>query len=225
VGLKLVLIGSPRPLRSRWVTSEAYLIKRAFDILVSWTLLILGVPLFFIIALLIKLTSRGPVVYKQIRLGKDGKPFYFYKFRSMYMNSNPEIHKNYVIDLIKNNKSYERVYKLKNDPRITPLGRFLRRFSLDELPQLLNVLKGEMSLVGPRPPLPYEVEHYKPWQKKRLTVKPGITGLWQVSGRTLLPFEKMVKLDIEYIENHSFTLDLVIFFRTIPTIISGRGAF
>ena len=185
----------------------------------------LGMPIFLIIALLIKLTSKGPVIYKQIRLGKDGKPFYFYKFRSMYMNSNPEIHRNYVIELIRNGKEYKGAYKIKDDPRVTPVGRFLRKFSLDELPQFYNVLKGDMSVVGPRPPLPYEVEHYEPRQKKRLSIKPGITGLWQVSGRTLLPFKEMVKLDLEYIKRHSFALDLVIFFKTIPTILNGKGAF
>jgi exopolysaccharide biosynthesis polyprenyl glycosylphosphotransferase len=225
MGFKISIYLSPRPERSCWVTSEAELIKRGFDILVSWTLLVLGVPIFLIIALLIKLTSKGPVIYKQVRLGKDGKPFNFYKFRSMYVNSNPEIHKNYVVELIKNKKKYKGVYKIKDDPRVTPVGRVLRKFSLDELPQFFNVLRGEMSIVGPRPPLPYEVEHYKDWQKKRLHVKPGITGLWQVSGRTLLPFDEMVKLDIEYIKRQSFALDFVIFLKTIPVIFNGKGAF
>lgn len=207
------------------MSSEAELRKRLFDIIVAWTILVLGFPIFLLIGALIKLTSKGPVIYKQTRLGKNARPFVFYKFRTMYSNAKPDIHRNYVVDLIKNGKQYKGVYKIKDDPRVTPVGRILRKLSIDELPQVFNVLRGDMSMVGPRPPLPYEYENYDDWHKKRLDVKPGITGLWQVSGRTLLPFEEMVKLDIEYIKRQSMALDLMIFFKTIPEMMNGKGAY
>jgi len=199
--------------------------KRIFDLILAWGLTILAAPLFLIIAVLIKLTSKGPVLFRQVRLGENKTPFVLYKFRSMYNNTSHEIHKEYAKELIKNNKKAGRAYKLENDPRVTPFGRWLRRTSLDELPQIFNVLKGEMSFVGPRPPIPYEVEHYSPEHVERLKAKPGITGLWQVSGRTLLPFEEQVKLDLEYIRKRSFSKDLVILIKTIPVILKGEGAF
>jgi len=191
-------------------------IKRSIDIIGSSLVLVLCAPLFLAITLAIMLTSKGPVMFRQTRLGYRGKPFAFLKFRSMYVHGKtPDIHKEYVTKLISG--AYGPVgeggvYKLTNDPRITPFGRFLRRTSLDELPQLWNVLRGDMSLVGPRPAIPYEVTRYEPWQKLRLSSKPGITGLWQVTGRSSTSFVHMVKLDIEYIEHPSIRRDLRILF-------------
>jgi exopolysaccharide biosynthesis polyprenyl glycosylphosphotransferase len=206
-------------------------LKRAMDLILSSIGLCLSLPLFLIVALSIKLDSRGPVIFKQERIGKDGKRFTFYKFRSMQWNADEVPHRNYVEALITGfapNNSREndsQVHKFVDDPRITRVGRFLRKTSIDELPQLFNVLKGDMSLVGPRPPIPYEVEQYKDWHRKRLAVKPGLTGLWQVSGRSMLNFDEMVALDIEYIENYSLWLDIKIILRTIPAVLSARGAY
>jgi len=174
----------------------------------------------------IKIDSKGPVIFKQKRLGKDGKPFMFYKFRSMYTDVDDKIHREYLKNLIKNGKAAENggkegVYKIVDDPRITRVGRFIRKTSLDELPQLFNVLKGDMSLVGPRPGLPYEFEEYEEWHKERIKVLPGITGLWQVSGRNALTFEDMIVLDLYYIENMSPWFDLQIMLKTIPVLVFG----
>ena len=190
-------------------------VKRAMDIFGSLMALVILSPLFVAIAALIRLTSPGPVLFKQERVGRFGKPFTFLKFRSMYVNNDDSIHRQYVRDLIANRvdcdpgEGGDTVFKIRNDPRITPLGAFLRKTSLDELPQFFNVLKGEMSLVGPRPPVPYEVEDYGLWHRYRiLAVKPGITGLWQVRGRSLTTFDGMVRLDIQYIRSWSLWLDL-----------------
>ncbi|NOZ61332.1 MAG: sugar transferase [Calditrichaeota bacterium] len=206
-------------------------IKRVFDFLAALLLLIILAPVFATIALVIKLTSEGPVIFTQKRVGFNGKLFKFYKFRTMYNNNDEHIHKKYIqnlisgkYDSINNGSNDDPLFKLKNDPRITAIGRFLRKTSLDELPQLWNVLKGEMSLIGPRPPIPYEVEAYEPWHLRRVQeVKPGITGLWQVSGRNKLTFDDQVRLDIKYVKSWSFFLDLKILLKTIPVLIFFTG--
>lgn len=195
-------------------------LKRALDVLLSSLLLVLLSPLMLLIAVLIKLDSPGPVIFKQTRIGRGGRPFTVYKFRSMHQGA--ELERDAVANL---NEATGPLFKIRDDPRRTLLGKFLRRSSLDELPQLYNVLKGEMSLVGPRPALPCEVEQYQEWHKKRLETWPGMTGLWQVSGRSNLSFDEMVLLDIYYVENWSLWLDLKIALRTIPTILLGTGAY
>ncbi|MBI2907002.1 MAG: sugar transferase [Chloroflexi bacterium] len=194
--------------------------KRAFDIILTFLLFIPTSPLWMAIALAIVLDSPGPVFFKQLRLGRGGKPFYAYKFRSMKENAEEERRK--LEDL---NEADGPIFKIRNDPRVTRVGRILRRTSFDELPQLINVIKGEMSLVGPRPPIPEEVENYQPWHRKRLETAPGITGLWQVSGRSELPFDEMVMLDIYYIENWSLGLDMTTLLRTIPAVLTAKGAY
>lgn len=207
-------------------------LKRLIDVLGSLSLLAILSPVLGIIAAAIKLTSRGPVLFRQKRIGEHGTPFTFLKFRSMYMNNDATEHKEYVLQLIAGqaekksaNGNGAGVFKLTNDPRITPVGRILRRSSLDELPQLLNVLRGEMSLVGPRPPVPYEVEAYAVWHRRRLLeAKPGITGLWQVYGRSRVEFDDMVRLDLRYARDCSPFLDLKILLQTPRAVMSGDGA-
>jgi len=207
-------------------------IKRMMDITGSVFLLVLLSPVFFLIAAAVKLTSRGPVLFRQQRIGEHGTPFTFLKFRSMYIDNDASQHKEYVRQLIagqagKNptNGDGEGVFKLTNDPRITRVGNFLRRTSLDELPQFINVLRGEMSLVGPRPPVPYEVEAYATWHRRRLLeAKPGITGLWQVQGRSRVGFDDMVRLDLRYARACSPWLDLKILWQTPKAVIAGNGA-
>jgi exopolysaccharide biosynthesis polyprenyl glycosylphosphotransferase len=201
------------------------MMKRLFDIVGSSVgLLLLSIPL-IIIAMLVKLSSKGPILYKQIRVGKEGSQFYFYKFRSMYIGSDQDeqrIHQ--AQDFIKNGKiSGNGSTKVVNEEMITPVGRFLRKTSLDELPQFFNVLKGDMSLVGPRPCLPYEYEAYNEWHKRRLSILPGCTGLWQVSSRSEVGFDDMVLLDLYYIDNYSPWLDLQLILKTIPVMFSGKG--
>jgi lipopolysaccharide/colanic/teichoic acid biosynthesis glycosyltransferase len=206
--------------------------KRLIDVLGSLSLLAILSPVLFIIAAAIKLTSHGPVLFQQKRIGEHGTPFTFLKFRSMYMNNDASQHKAYVRQLIAGQAEKKSadgkgagVFKLTNDPRITPVGRILRRSSLDELPQLINVLRGEMSLVGPRPPVPYEVEAYATWHRRRLLeAKPGITGLWQVYGRSRVEFDDMVRLDLRYARNCSPLLDLKILLQTPRAVMSGDGA-
>jgi len=206
--------------------------KRVIDVLGSLWLLVLLSPVFLMIAAAIKLTSRGPVLFRQKRIGEHGTPFTFLKFRSMYVNNDSSEHREYVRQLIEGkadkkpaNGNGAGVFKLTNDPRITPVGKFLRRSSLDELPQLLNVLHGEMSLVGPRPPVPYEVEAYATWHRRRLLeAKPGITGLWQVYGRSRVEFDDMVRLDLRYARECSPLLDLKILLQTPKAVIGGDGA-
>jgi len=193
--------------------------RRIFDFVGSIIFIILFSPLFLLITLLIKTDSRGPALYRQIRCGLNGRKFTFYKFRSMIEKA--EEKKN---ELSVFNQMNGPVFKMKDDPRITRMGRILRRTSLDELPQLFNVLKGDMSFVGPRPPLPEEVEKYEGWQRRRLSMKPGITGLWQVSGRNQIDFDRWMKLDLEYIDNWSLWLDFKILLKTIPVVLSGKGA-
>ena len=207
--------------------------KRAMDIVGSILLLILLSPVLLVVALAIKATSKGPVLFKQQRIGQHGKPFMFLKFRSMHANNDPTIHQEYVVKLIAGDApshpvsgNGDGVFKLTKDSRITPLGGCLRRTSLDELPQLLNVLCGQMSLVGPRPALGYEVAAYQTWHRRRvLEVKPGITGLWQVSGRCRLKFDEAVRLDIRYAKHWSPWLDIKILLRTPQAVLSGDGAF
>lgn len=203
-----------------------WVLKRVIDLAGSLAALILLAPLFAVIALLVKCSSPGPVLFRQKRLGLLGKEFVFLKFRSMYVNSDPAIHKEYVARLIEGNCQSSGVYKIEKDPRVTAVGRLLRRSSLDELPQFLNVLKGDMSLVGPRPPIPYEMERYQVWHRRRiLEVKPGLTGLWQVKGRSRTSFDEMVRLDIQYIQKQSAWLDLKILLQTPGAILSGTGAY
>lgn len=210
------LIGMRQP--SLQIASK--LVKRAVDVLAAAIALLLFAPLMLLIAIAIKLDSPGPIIFAQTRIGQGGRPFTLYKFRSMRQGAEGELEQ-----LRQRTENTEITFKLKNDPRCTRVGRIIRRASLDELPQLFNVLRGEMSLVGPRPPIPSEVEQYEDWHRKRLEVKPGITGLWQVMGRSELPFEEMVMLDIYYIENWSLLLDFKILLRTIPTVLLARGAY
>ena len=210
----------------------ARLIKRVIDISGSLTALILLSPLFLAIAIAIKLTSKGPILFKQTRIGQYGVRFTFLKFRSMYVLNDDKIHQEYVKRFIagkdecKQSDGNGGVYKLKGDPRITPVGHFLRRTSLDELPQFFNVLRGEMSLVGPRPPVPYETEAYDIWHRRRfLEAMPGITGLWQVNGRSKCTFDEMVRLDIKYATDWSLGLDLKILLETPRAVFFGEGAY
>lgn len=193
--------------------------KRVFDMVFALALLAaLAVPM-LIVALLIKLTSRGPVFFKQVRVGRGGRHFWCYKFRSMCVDA--ESRKETLMHL---NEANGPVFKIKHDPRVTPIGRFIRKFSLDELPQLFNVVRGEMSVVGPRPPLPSEVALYGPHERGRLSVHPGLTCLWQVSGRSNISFERWVELDLLYIDTMSFTNDIKIIAKTIPAVVTGHGA-
>lgn len=210
------------------LSSGARILKRTFDLIFATVAIVLLLPLWLLIAVLIKLDSRGPVFYTQERVGMDGRLFLLYKFRTMQANADAEVHREYQRAFIAGHaeanvgNETKPTYKLLADPRITRIGKILRRTSLDEVPQLLNVLSGDMSLVGPRPPIPYEVEAYELWHRKRLDMKPGLTGLWQVSGRNRLPFEEMVRLDLFYIENWSLLLDLKIILRTGLVMIEGH---
>jgi lipopolysaccharide/colanic/teichoic acid biosynthesis glycosyltransferase len=209
------------------------LLKRLIDIAGSSLALVFLSPVFAILALLIKLTSRGPVFFRQQRLGRFQVPFEFLKFRSMYVATNPEIHREYVRNFIagraepnSSNGNHRHVYKLTNDPRVTWIGRFMRRTSLDEIPQFWNVLMGQMSLVGPRPPIGYEIEAYDIWHCRRLMeAKPGITGLWQVHGRSRTTFDDMVRLDLRYSRTCSPMSDLKILLQTPRAVFSGDGAY
>lgn len=195
-------------------------IKYILDRVLSFVAILLLSPIFILISIIIKLTSKGPIIYKHKRVGAKGRLFYMFKFRTMFQNADETKE-----SLNALNEMDKVVFKIKDDPRITKAGKFLRRLSLDELPQLFNVLKGDMSLVGPRPPLSAEVKQYKDWQRKRLAIKPGLTCLWVIKGRSNLTFEEWMKLDIEYINNWSLSLDIFILLKTIPCIISGKGAY
>lgn len=209
------------------------LVKRTIDMLGSGVGLLLLAPLFLAIAVAIKMTSNGPVFFRQQRVGQYGQLFTVLKFRSMYVNNDHNVHKDYVTKLIANQAerhgatgTNDGVYKLTNDRRITPLGRILRRTSFDELPQILNVFWGDMSLVGPRPAIPYELAAYQTWHRRRiLQAKPGITGLWQVTGRSLVKFDDMVRLDLRYATGWSLGLDIWILLRTPLAVIRGAGAY
>jgi lipopolysaccharide/colanic/teichoic acid biosynthesis glycosyltransferase len=207
-------------------------VKRLIDVASSGSAVMILAPLFLVIALAIKTTSKGPVFYRQLRVGQHGVPFVFVKFRSMYIDCDSSVHKDYVRNLIAgraecnpSNGNGKVVYKLTDDSRITRVGKFLRRTSLDELPQFFNVLKGEMSMVGPRPPIPYEVKAYDIWHRSRLyEAKPGITGLWQVNGRSRVKFDDMVRLDLQYARTWSLWLDFKILIQTPKAVVLGEGA-
>lgn len=239
--------GSVQGRTARVKSGRYYVCKRAIDIVVSATLLVLLAPILLLIAVLIRLDTPGPILFAQERCGArlrlfsgEQRPpeictFTFYKFRTMYANASPDRHREFVQAYIRNDEAAMAVlqngdtagrnkYKMVGDPRITPVGRVLRKLSLDELPQLWNVLRGDMSLVGPRPAIPYEVEEYQPWHRQRLEAKPGVTGLWQVTGRSATTFDEMVRLDLEYIDKQSLWLDLVIMVKTPLAVLSGRGA-
>ena len=199
--------------------------KRALDLALVVPMLLLCAPLWLVLISWIRVTSAGPALFRQRRLGFRGREFILFKFRSMLL-SGDESHRDYTRHWIRSGQSARQVdgsFKLTGDPRITRAGKFLRKYSLDELPQLLNVLKGDMSLVGPRPAMSYEVAEYQPWQRQRLNAQPGLTGLWQVSGRNQLSFEQMVNLDLEYIRTWSLQNDLRILLRTIPVVLRGTG--
>ncbi|MDD4310372.1 MAG: sugar transferase [Candidatus Cloacimonetes bacterium] len=204
-----------------WTVSFAKFLKTLLDVMLSLLMLITLSPVFVITALIIYLTDPGPVFYIAPRVGLDGAKFGFIKFRSMFINADK-----LKDELLEQNESAGGViFKMKKDPRVTRIGRFIRRFSIDELPQLINVLKGDMSLVGPRPPLPREVLEYTLEDRKRLHVKPGITCLWQIEGRSEIPFEQQVQLDMQYIRSQGIWNDLKILLKTIPAVIGGKGAY
>jgi lipopolysaccharide/colanic/teichoic acid biosynthesis glycosyltransferase len=209
-------------------TKHGRVLKRVVDICGSLIALVVFLPAFAIIALFVKLTSRGPVLFCQKRVGQYGKEFSFYKFRTMHVDNDSQIHQEYVAKLIAGGEDLGQgkgIYKLINDPRITSVGRFLRKTSLDELPQFVNVLMNDMSLVGPRPPLPYEYRRYQTWHKRRvLELKPGLTGLWQVEGRSRTSFDEMVRMDLRYANIRSLWVDLKILMQTPAAMVSGRGA-
>jgi exopolysaccharide biosynthesis polyprenyl glycosylphosphotransferase len=211
---------------------SSLIMKRTIDVVGSTILLILCAPAFLVIALAVRMSSKGPIFFRQTRVGQYGRSFTFLKFRTMYVNNDHSVHKEFVMHLIKSRHQTDqagtgdRVFKIKNDSRVTKVGRILRRTSLDELPQFLNVLWGDMSLVGPRPPIPYELAAYQTWHRRRLLdVKPGITGLWQVTGRSTVRFDEMVRLDLRYALTWSPWLDLRILLRTPLAVIKGSGAY
>jgi exopolysaccharide biosynthesis polyprenyl glycosylphosphotransferase len=213
-GIPLIGMGASR------LSSGALLLKRMVDLAISILALPVLLVLYFVVAVAIKLDSPGPVLFKQRRVGRHGHHFEIYKFRSMVSNA-----EQFKAELQALNEADGPLFKIRDDPRLTRVGRFLRRTSIDELPQFINVLRGEMSLVGPRPGTPDEVAQYEPWQRERISILPGMTGLWQVSGRSTLPFDEMCQLDIFYIENWSLGLDLRILVQTIPQFLLGNGAY
>jgi exopolysaccharide biosynthesis polyprenyl glycosylphosphotransferase len=214
-------------------SENRFKVKRAIDVIGSLVLMLALSPVMIVTAMLVKYSSPGPVIFTQTRLGRKGVPITFYKFRSMRTDTNDQIHRDYVQELIKGNHSainngdaVKPIYKIKSDPRITKVGKVIRKTSIDELPQLFNVLKGDMSLVGPRPPLAYEAEKYQPWHLRRiLEMKPGITGLWQVEGRSRTGFDDAVRLDLKYIQTWSLALDLKILLKTVKEVLHSSGAF
>jgi len=203
-----------------WVTESAYFVKRLLDVLVSALMLVFLSPVFLVTALAIKLDNPGPVFFKQTRVGKWGRLFTMYKFRSMIVGADKMKEQ-----LLDQDESGGVTFKMKHDPRITRTGRIIRKLSLDELPQLWNVLKGDMSLVGPRPPVPKEVAEYEYADRRRLDAIPGITCIWQVSGRSEIDFKGQVRLDVQYIENQSFWGDIKLLLKTIPAVLLGKGAY
>lgn len=209
--------------RLAWVAvvRSAYLLKRALDILLAGPLFIVLLPIFGLLVVAIRLESPGPALFKQTRVGRWGQIFTMYKFRSMYMDA--EARKAELQD--ENEMSGGVTFKMQRDPRITRIGRFIRKASIDELPQLWNVIKGDMSLVGPRPPVPAEVDEYSLSDRRRLEVTPGITCIWQVSGRSDIPFPQQVELDVRYIESQSLLTDLKLLWQTVPAVLFGRGAY
>lgn len=218
-----VLLGSHVRLQSlrSWLRVQGpQILKRTCDIIISFLVLLVLCPVFAVIALLVWVEDGGPIFFAQTRVGRFGRHFKMYKIRSMCMDAEQRLK-----DLLAMNQHREGVtFKLKEDPRITHVGKWLRKYSLDELPQFFNVLIGDMSLVGPRPPVPREVAKYKACDRRRLAAKPGITCIWQISGRSEIDFSGQVKLDVQYIENPSFLADLNILLRTVPAVLSGKGA-
>jgi exopolysaccharide biosynthesis polyprenyl glycosylphosphotransferase len=203
-----------------WLIGSAEWLKRSVDVLFSLMVLVMLSPLFLLIAILIKLEDGGPVWFVQTRVGQFGREFKMFKFRSMCLDAEQRLK-----DLLRQNQHSEGItFKIKDDPRITRVGRWLRKFSMDELPQFYNVLIGDMSLVGPRPPVPREVAKYRPADRRRLATKPGITCIWQISGRSEIDFSNQVQLDVRYIETQSFWIDVTILARTVPAVLSGKGA-
>lgn len=202
------------------LTPRKVITKRAFDIVLAGLVILVGLPIWLTVAAAIVLTSPGPVFYGQERIGREGERFTMLKFRSMYRDADARL-----AELQADNEASGPMFKMKDDPRVTPVGKWMRKFSVDEFPQLINVMRGEMSLVGPRPPLPHEVERYSTNDWRRLEVTPGMTGLWQVSGRSSLTFDEMVRLDLFYIENWSVSLDMTIIVRTVPAVLLARGAY
>jgi exopolysaccharide biosynthesis polyprenyl glycosylphosphotransferase len=213
-GLPMLHVEHPR------LHGGARVVKELFDRFGALALLALFTPVLLSVALWVRFTSRGPVLFRQVRVGRDGREFRIFKFRSMYVDAEARL-----AELKHLNEHDGVLFKIRDDPRVTPVGRWLRRLSLDELPQLLNVISGQMSLVGPRPPLPAEVAVYADDVRRRLAVKPGMTGLWQVSGRSDLPWEEAVRLDLRYVENWSMSLDLVILLRTMTAVVRSSGAY
>jgi lipopolysaccharide/colanic/teichoic acid biosynthesis glycosyltransferase len=225
---KIDIILYPDLSKKHKTAKRGHTLKRTLDIIGSVFAIILFLPVFLLIALFVKLTSKGPILFRQKRVGQHGRQFTFLKFRTMYVGNDPCIHREYVAKLIAGEGEVvygKGVYKLINDPRVTRLGRFLRKTSLDELPQFINVLMDDMSLVGPRPPLPYEYERYQTWHKRRvLELKPGLTGLWQIEGRSRTTFDEMVRMDLRYANTRSVWVDLKILIQTPAAMLSGRGA-
>ncbi len=213
-----------RLVAKRWgwllVVGGSRLVKRTFDLAVASTMTVLALPVAAAVAAAIRLDSPGPVLFRQVRVGRSGRLFTMLKFRTMYVDA--EHRKS---ELEAHNEAGGVIFKMKRDPRITRVGGILRKLSLDELPQVVNVLRGDMSIVGPRPPVPAEVALYTPAERRRLDAAPGLTCLWQVSGRSDIPFEGQVLLDVEYIETRSFWRDVVILLRTVPAVLLGRGAY
>jgi lipopolysaccharide/colanic/teichoic acid biosynthesis glycosyltransferase len=208
--------------RTRYLVRR--IVKRGLDILVAGTALVAAMPLMVLLLLVIPRSSPGPALFRQTRLGLDGKPFDILKFRTMHVDSDEEIHRDYVTRLLVGTaEQHDGLYKLGADPRVTRIGAVLRRLSIDELPQLVNVLRGEMSLVGPRPALPWEDELFPDWATPRYSVRPGLTGLWQVSGRNRLTMLTGLRMDVDYVERQSTLLDLAILVRTIPTVLAAGG--
>jgi lipopolysaccharide/colanic/teichoic acid biosynthesis glycosyltransferase len=209
--------------------TRSYLIaKRALDVTVALIALIALSPVLAVLAMLIRRDSEGPAIFRQTRIGRFGKPFTCYKFRTMYQNASEQAHRAYIEAYSQGQvaaaSNPDAPFKIERDPRITPLGHFLRRSSLDELPQLINVIKGDMSLVGPRPDVAYSVALYKDWHKLRLATQPGLTGLWQIKGRGRVSFEEGMRLDCEYVQQQCLRLDVEIILQTIPAVLSMRGA-
>lgn len=200
--------------------------KRALDLTISVLFLIAFAPVWLVIAAALKMDSRGPVLFRQARVGRNGETFMVYKFRSMHVNNDDAAHRKFVEAFMAapSNSDGSSYFKIKNDPRVTRVGRILRKTSLDEIPQILNVLKGEMSIVGPRPALPWEVAQYEPWQRERLYALPGITGTWQVEGRSRVSFDEMMRMDISYVRAPSMWGDISLILRTVPAVLLGTGA-
>ncbi|HEX5133635.1 MAG TPA: sugar transferase [Candidatus Krumholzibacteria bacterium] len=194
--------------------------RRAFDLVFGTVILFLVFPVVPLLVFMIRMDSPGPILFRQIRVGQGGKPFTFYKFRSMFVAADQRVG-----ELAALNEAGGPVFKMRDDPRITAVGRFLRRSSLDEIPQIINVLKGDMSIVGPRPALPSEVSRYEPWHRRRLDARPGLTCLWQISGRSHIGFDEWMRLDLEYLRTRSNWTDLVIVLKTIPAVMARRGAY